>query len=75
MKKTLISIGFILSLIILSSCNKTIIVQDIQEIEIKIKIDTIYTYTYKVRDQKGYLDIYVTTKLFDKGDTIKMKNL
>lgn len=60
----------LLGVVLFTSCNEKVVVEEIQKVE--IKIDTTYTYTYKVKREDNFFDIHTTTEKYKLNDTIKV---
>ena len=60
----------LLGVVLLTSCKEKVVVEEIQKVE--MKIDTTYTYTYKVKREDNFFDIHVTKEQYKLNDTIKV---
>lgn len=60
----------LLGVVLLTSCNEKVVVEEIQKVE--MKIDTTYIYTYKVRREDNFFDIHTTQEKYKLNDTIKV---
>jgi hypothetical protein len=60
----------LLGVVLFTSCKEEVVVEEIQKVE--IKIDTTYTYTYKVKREDNFFDIHKTTEKYKLKDTIKV---